>query len=431
MDELGALLKGQRRRLVAHLARALGLGHLALAEDAVQVASLRALERWPQEGWPAHPTGWLYRVAHHHAIDALRAAGRLQTLPDDDDDAGLHWAAAELAPGRLQGELDDDELALLFAACHPRLPAATQVALALRALCGMELTAIAECLFSTDAAMAQRLARARGTLAGEVLEIPAGADLAPRRDAVMTALLLMFHHGQQAAGRRGDAQPRPAPSDDALTLCWEAIRLARALAAHPATAQAEADALAALLLLHGARLTGRVDERGDIVPLPGQPRDRWDAGLIRLGLSHLQAAQRAERLSRWHLMAGIAAEHALAPGHAGTNWPAIVRYYALLVQVDPSAAPALGHAIALAEAGSAEEALVRLQTLESRVPVDLRPHRWAAMARAQERLGRPDEALRCLDAAIVHARHVADARLLARRRAGLAASAQAGEERSP
>lgn len=431
MDDLAALLKGQRRRLVAHLTRALGLGHLALAEDAVQVASLRALVRWPQEGRPAHPAGWLYRVAYHHAIDTLRAAGRLQSLPDDDGDAGLPWAAAEPAPGRLQGELDDDELALLFAACHPRLPAATQVALALRALCGLDLASLAEGLFSTETGLAQRLARARNTLAGEPLEIPAGAELAPRRDAVMTALLLMFHHGQQTAGRQGDVESASVAPGEALTLCWEAIRLARALAAHRATAHGEADALAALLLLHGARLTGRVDARGDIVPLPGQPRDRWDAGLIRLGLAHLQAAQRAGRLSRWHLMAGIAAEHALAPDHAGTDWPAIVRYYALLTQVDPSAAPALGHAVALAEAGSAEEALTRLQTLESQVPSSLRPHTLAAMARAHERLGRPAAALRCLDDAIGHARHGADARLLARHRERLATTDQAGEERSP
>ena len=422
MDELGALLKSQRRRLLAHLTRTLGLGHLALAEDAVQVASLRALEQWPQQGWPANPAGWLYRVAHHHAIDVLRAAGRLQALPDDDGgEAGPGWPVCEPVAGRLQGELDDDELALLFAACHPRLPAATQVALALRALCGLDLAAIAEGLFSSEAALAQRLARARATLAEEALEIPAGAALPPRLDSVMTALLLMFHHGQQAAGRQGDPRPYPATPAAGLGLCWEAIRLARALAGHRATAHADADAAAALLLLHGARLSGRFDERGHIVPLPGQPRDRWDTGLIRLGLAHLQAAQRADRLSRWHLMAGIAAEHALAPDHAGTDWPAIVRYYGLLTQLDPSAAPALGHAIALAEAGAADEALARLQALEPRVPQALRAHTLAAMARAHERLGRRPDALHCLDAAIAQARHAADARLLAHHRQRVAA----------
>lgn len=417
--------------MVAHLTRALGLGHWALAEDAVQFASLRALERWPQSGTPDNPGAWLYRVAHHHAIDMLRGAGRHVPWPEDDE-AGDWPITAEPAPqGRLQGELDDDELALLFAACHPRLPATTQVALALRALCGLELATLADSLFTTEAALAQRLARARQSLAGETLGLPAGHELAARREAVLTTLLLIFHHGQQAAGRHGDS---PAEAAEAVagpaSMCWEAIRLARALAAHPATADADADALAALLLLHGARLSGRIDAQGEIVLLPGQPRDRWDAGLIRLGLAHLQAAQSATRLSRWHVLAGIAAEHATAPDYDRTNWPTIVRAYELLMQLDASAAPALGHAIALSEAGSPKAALDLLQGLAPKVPLALRAHTLAAMASAQQRLGEVDAALQCLDEAIGHARHPADARLLARRRASMAAL-QAGEDLRP
>lgn len=414
---LTELLRRQRRRLVAHLARDLGLAHLALAEDAVQAASLRALERWPQDGRPDHPGAWLYRVARHHAIDQLRRDGRSLPLPGaEDDDEAMPTPVAltvEPAPGRLGGELDDDELALLFAACQPRLPGSTQVALGLRALAGLELAALAEGLFTTPAALAQRLARARSLLQGEALSLPAGPELPPRRDAVFTALGLMFHAGQQAAaraGRRGDA------AQDPLQPCWEAIRLARALTAHPVTACAEADALAACLLLHGARLTGRLDEGGDIVLLPGQPRDRWDTGLIALGLQHLQRSQRAHLLSRWHLLAGIAAEHALAPSYEATDWSAIVHYYEQLLQIDPSAAPRLAHAIALAEGGAAADALARLQALEPGVPEALRPHACAAIARAHERLGRDDDARHWLDRAIACARHPADARVLQRRR---------------
>ena len=152
MDELGTLLKAQRRRLVAHLAHGLGLAHLGLAEDAVQAASLRALEVWPVEGRPANPAGWLFRTARHHAIDQLRRAGRDDELPPND--SGTPAALTVQAPtGRLAGELDDEELALLFAACHPRLPAATQVALALRALGGLGLATIADGLFCSDAAL--------------------------------------------------------------------------------------------------------------------------------------------------------------------------------------------------------------------------------------------------------------------------------------
>lgn len=404
----------QRRRLVAHLVHALGLDHLALAEDAVQVAALRALEHWPAEGVPDNPAGWLYRVAWRHAVDQWRGQVRLQPLPDDE---ALPPALAAPAPeGRFQGELDDDELALLFAACHPAVPEASQVALALRASCALDLKLIAEGLLCSEAALAQRLARARSALHGVSLAPPAGPELGPRREAVLAALMLMFQAGWQASGRMGSREEGEAA---ALALSWEAIRLARALAAHPAAAHADADALAALLLLHGARLSGRLDDAGDIVPLAGQPRDRWDTGMVKMGLAHLQAAQRASRLSRWHLLAGIAAEHAVADDWAHTNWPAIVGYYEALLRLDPSAAPRLGHAVALAEGGAAAEAQRRLQALLPETPAALRPHTLAALARTAERLGDLDAARAHLGEAILLARHDADARLLARRLAAL------------
>lgn len=401
----------QRRRLVAHLAHALGLGHLAAAEDAVQHACERALACWPAEGVPDNPAGWLYRVAWRHAVDRLRGQARLAPLPEDD--AAPHAAlAVPAAEGRFAGELDDDELALLFAACHPRLPPASQVALALRAACALELQPIAHALLCSEAALAQRLARARQQLAGQPLQVPAGAELPPRREAVLSALMLMFHLGMQAQADDADAD---GAGRTTRALCWEAIRLARALAAHPAAAHADADALCAVLLLHGARLSGRFDAQGDIVPLPGQPRDRWDAGMLRMGLAHLQAAQRAERLSRWHLLAGIAAEHATAADWAHTDWPAIVRHYALLLRLDPSAAPRLGHAIALAEAGDAVAARAALQALLPQVPAALKPHALAALARAHERAGEPAAACVRLRQAVACAGREADRRLLARR----------------
>jgi RNA polymerase sigma-70 factor, ECF subfamily len=235
------------------------------------------------------------------------------------------------------------------------------------------------------------------------LTVPAGRELAPRRDAVLHALLLMFNAGWQA------------PADEARELCWEAIRLARALAAHAATAHPQAEALAALLLLHGARLTGRHDAAGEIVPLPGQPRHRWDQGMVRLGLAHLARAQRAAALSRWHLMAGIAAEHALAADYESTNWPRIVDYYDSLLALDDSAAPRLSHAIALAEAGEASRARDAIKALLPSAPAALKPHAHAALAHALDRLDERAEARRELQTAIQLARNEADRRLLQRR----------------
>lgn len=419
-QDITALLARERPRIVAQLARRHGLARLGLAEDAVQQACLRAIETWPRDGVPASPAGWLVQVARHALVDQLRLLAREAPLPEEpadalaeDRDAPVAFAEAAVPAGRFAGELDDDELALLFAACHPALPVASQVAIALRSLTGLDLATLADALLTTEAALAQRLARARAALADVPLEVPAGAALPPRRDAVLSALWVMFGEGSKAGGRQGS---REAGEARVLALCWEAIRLARALAAHPATAHGDADALAALLLFHGARLSGRLDDAGDIVPLPGQPRDRWDAGMLRMGFVHLRAAQRAERLSRWHVLAGIASEHAIAPDYARTDWARIVAGYALLLRIDPSPAPRLAHAIALAEAGEPAQARERLAALLPEVPAALKPHTLAALARAHERLGDAAAADRWLDAAIAAVRHPADARLLQRRR---------------
>jgi RNA polymerase sigma-70 factor (ECF subfamily) len=431
---LAAVTPRDRRRIVAHLAGSLGLPHLALAEDALQTALLRALERWPTQGAPANPAGWLYLVARRCALDALRHQAPLDPWPDDDDTAsGAVEARLATAPpaGRFIGEIDDEELALLCAACHPALPPATQVALALRTLLGLPLADVAAALLVNEAAVAQRLARARTRLAGERLDMPAGDELPPRRDSVLGVLSLMFLaglHGAAPADRsdRGTGATRDDTHADPRQACWEAIRLARAVAAHPAIAHPDADALAALLLLHGARLTGRWDAQGDIVPLPGQPRDRWDRGMIAMGLHHLQASQRATRLSRWHLQAGIAAEHAVAPTFEATDWAAIDRHYRLLVQADPSAAPRLGAAIARVEAGDAAGGLGLLEALETEVPAALQAHAWAAKAQALVKLGRPGEAHHWLARAVVAARRDGDRRLLAQRLATLTATHSTG-----
>ena len=153
--------------------------------------------------------------------------------------------------------------------------------------------------------------------------------------------------------------------------------------------------------------------------LPGQPRDRWDAGMVRMGLAHLQRSQRADRLSRWHLQAGIAAEHATAADYASTDWPTIVQYYDTLVALDGSAAPRLGLAIALAEAGEPQRALALLQALQPDLPAALLAHLLAAQARAHERLGDIAHAKCLLLQAVTAAPHAADARALAQRAAVL------------
>jgi RNA polymerase sigma-70 factor (ECF subfamily) len=423
MDRVGELpvdFRAAWGRLVGVLTRTHRLADPSHAEDAVQHAMLQALRLWPSAGLPAQPVAWLTTVARHHLLDALRAQGRVGSIdPTPDDTPGdarrPRMPEPLLSPPEpaASGEVTDDELALVFACCDPALPVASQLALALKTVCGFNLREIAAGLLSDEAAVAQRLARARRILAArrQPVALPAGVDLPPRRDAALQAIHLLFNEGYAATTGEGPAQ-RP-------DLCREAIRLARALAAHPAAAHPDADALAATLLMQGAWLGVRVDPQGDWRLLDEHDRSQWDPAMIAAGLAHLQRAQRAPALSVWHLRAGIAAEHATAPSLATTRWDVILRHYEALVTLDPSPGTRLARAVALAHADGPEPARAPLLALLPDLPPGLQAHGQAALAEVLRRLDRRDEARRALDAAVALAPTSAARRLLERRRASL------------
>lgn len=406
-------------RLVGVLTRTHRLADPSLAEDAVQHAMLQAVRLWPTAGVPEQPVAWLTTVARHHLLDVLRAHAREVAFDDGPHAAAGTAPVADhaLAPpeAAATGEVSDDELALLFACCDPALPVASQLALALKTVCGFSLREIAAGLHSDEAAIAQRLARARRLLAArhEAVAVPAGADLPPRRDAALRAIHLLFNEGYTATA----APDGPAQRPD---LCREAIRLARVLAAHPASAHPDADALAALLLLQGAWLGTRVDAHGDWRLLEEHDRSHWDPAMLSAGLAHLQRAQRATALSAWHLRAGIAAEHATAPSFTDTRWDVIVRHYDTLLGLEDAPGIRLARTVALAHARGPALALRPLQALLPDLPDALRAHGHAALAEVLRHLGRPDEARQALQSAVALAPTTAARRLLERRRARLA-----------
>lgn len=411
MSEAALDFRAAWGRLVGVLVRTHRLADPALAEDAVQHAMLQATRLWPVAGTPAQPLAWLTTVARNHLRDALRARAQEVRFDDASDEAGPA-GVIEAADAVAAGELGDDELALIFACCDPALPVASQVALALKTVCGLSLREIAAGLLCEEAAVAQRLARARRVLAArrEPVRLPAGAELPPRRDAALLAIHLLFNEGYAASG--GEAAQRP-------DLCREAIRLARALAAHPVTAHAEADALAALLLLQGAWLGERVDADGHWRLLDEHDRAQWDSAMIAAGLAHLQRAQRAQALSIWHLRAGIAAEHATAPTLAHTRWAAIAAAYDALLALDPAPATRLSRAVAHGFAQGPAAGLAQLASLLEVLPAGLRAHGLAAQAEMLARLGRRADAADALDRAIAQASTPAAQRLLMRKRARL------------
>ncbi len=336
------LFRRESGRLVAILTRRFGPAHLQTVEDAVQDALMRAVQTWPYTGVPANPSAWLLLVAKNRALDAARRGGRwrqksaeLAPLLEECLDT-----AQRMPPPRFEDEIRDSQLRMMFVCCQPGLPPDAQVALTLKTLCGFDEREIAAAYLDTPAAVAKRLVRARQYLRahGVGIDLPPAAELATRVAAVLPALYLLFNEGYKAS--HGDSLLR-------ADLCAEAIRLGTLLAAHPAGDRPETHALLALMHLHAARLPARVGDDGALLVLAEQDRSRWDREQIRLGLEQLGRSAAGPRITRYHLEAGIAAVHALAPSLAATHWTQILALYDELLALDASPIVALNRAVAV------------------------------------------------------------------------------------
>jgi RNA polymerase sigma-70 factor (ECF subfamily) len=385
--------------LVAALARRLGAGRIAVAEDAVQHALLQALSLWPFKGVPERPEAWLATVARNRALDLLRGEARRTALAED-----LVPLASPITEneGRFDRELNDDELALLFAVCHPALTPEMRVTFALKTVCGLTVAQIAAGMLSEPVAIAQRLVRARRQLesAGVAIEPPPPEALPERAETVRTALYLMFNEGYSASSGETLVQPE---------FCVEAVRLARALAQHPMTMGPASDALAALLALTAARLPTRVGPDGVAQLLEDQPREQWDRGLIALGLAHLDRSARGNELTVWHLRAEIASLHAMAPSAIATDWARIVKIYDQLVETDHSPVVQLARAVAIGRADGPAAGLAALPMAEGN------PYAEAARGVFLSELGSRDEARRHFEKAMALARTEPERRLMEKR----------------
>lgn len=354
------LFRRESGRLVSVLTGVLGLSRLQLAEDSVQEAMLRALQRWPRSGIPEHPQAWLLRTARNLAIDVIRRENNFR-----DKRPGYMAHLAQCLPHPpgptvdtplMEGEIRDHRLRLVFASCHPVLPVDQQVALALKVLCGLAPAEIAAAFLTSEAAIAKRLTRARQRLrdAGVAFEIPAGPQLQPRLDGVLATIYLLFNEGYKVS-----AGAHLTRAD----LCAEAIRLATELAGHPAAGSPKVHALLALMLLNNARLPARTDAAGALVPLGRQDRGRWDRSMISLGMRHLDLAGRGDEVSDYHLQAAISACHCLAACDEETDWPRILALYDQLLAIRPSPVLELNRAVAEARVHGPARAIERLERL--------------------------------------------------------------------
>ena len=333
------LFRHQYGRLVSTLTRIFGIEHLDLVEDVVQETLLRALRQWPFHEVPDNPAGWLYRAAKNQAVDALRREASFRAKAPQIAEALRQWGDAE--GGRGSPRLADDALGMIFACCHPALERESRIALTLKTLGGFGVSEIARAFLSTDATIAQRLVRAKRKLRAERirLEVPEEREIGERLPSVLEVLYLMFNEGY--AAHRGEDLVR-------FDLCEEALRLGTLVVEHPAGDRPAAHALLALMWLQASRLPARQSAGGELVLLADQDRSLWDPRCIRRGVGHLARAGAGGELTRYHLEAGIAACHALAPSHEATDWRRIVELYDLLLEAHASPVVALNRAVALA-----------------------------------------------------------------------------------
>jgi RNA polymerase sigma factor (sigma-70 family) len=340
---IDAVWRIESARLIAGLARI--VRDVGLAEDFAQEALVAALEQWPESGVPDNPGAWLMATAKHRAIDRLRRKERLERKHEElgrELEVRQETAEADL-DAAIDDDIGDDLLRLVFTTCHPVLSTEARVALTLRLLGGLTTEEIARAFLVKEATVAQRIVRAKRTLAESRVpfEVPGGAELSDRLSSVLEVVYLIFNEGYSATA--GGDWMRPV-------LCEEALRLGRILA-ELAPQEPEVHGLVALMEIQASRSRARIGPSGEPVLLLDQDRARWDHVLVHRGLAALERAEKlGGALGPYALQAAIAACHARARTPEETDWARIAALYDALAQLAPSPVVELNRGVAVAMA---------------------------------------------------------------------------------
>ena len=356
-------------------------GDFADAEDAVQEALIAAATRWPADGVPANPRGWLYHVAQRRITDHLRS----ETARRRREDAAAGEAAWAFVPppDAEVGMEDDDALVLLFMCAHPALTPPSAIALTLRAVGGLTTAEIARAFLVPEATMAQRISRAKASIkaSGVPFRMPEGAERAARLGAVLHVLYLMYSEGYASSG---------GPQLQRTDLSGEAIRLARLLLALLPD-DPEVAGLLALLLLTDARRAARTGPAGELIPLDEQDRSRWNRAQIDEGIALVSGAL-PRGAGPYALQAAIAAVHDEAPHADATDWPQILALYGVLMRASDNPMVALNHAVAAAMVRGPDAGLALLDGLAADPRIAAHHRLDAVRGHLHERAGRPAQA---------------------------------------
>lgn len=396
-SEIARIFRQESGRAIASLIRR--FGDIDLAEEAVQEAFAAAVTRWPAEGLPGSPAGWIITTARNRAIDRLRR----ESTRDERQLQSERLREGDPGPDEVH-TVEDDRLRLIFTCCHPALSVNAQVALTLRLIAGLQTGEIARAFLVAEPTMSQRLTRAKRKIraANIPYRVPRDAEMPSRLRSVLAVVYLVFNEGHVAAS--GDQLIR-------RELCDEAIRLAR-LVVQLMPDEPEALGLLGLLLLTHARRPARVDADGAIVRLADQDRARWEPALIAEGHDIVRACLRRNTPGPYQIQAAIAAVHADAPSAQHTDWAQIVALYDQLLDLADTPVVVMNRAIALAEVAGPAEALAELDGL------DLGGYHLFQATRGDllARLGRQREAADAFAQAVDLTSNAAERALLTRRR---------------
>ena len=357
------LFRHESGRLVAVLSRVFGPENLDLAEDVVQDSLIEAIKKWTYSGIPDNPSGWLFKVAKNKALNIIKHQQYERKYSSDVAHFLKSEWTVEPALDHLfsEEEIQDGQLRMIFTCCHPAISSDSQIALALKTLCGFSLPEIARAFLTTDENINKRLVRARQKIREDQIpfEVPQGKDLVKRLQAVLETIYLLFNEGYSASSGKDLIR---------LEVCEEAIRLAEMIAAHPAiTNKSNVYALVALMQLNASRFKARQDADGNIITLENQDRSLWDYVLMEKGFSNLERSTSENQVSIYHILASISAYHCSAFRYDATDWESILTLYDRLIQIDSSPIVLLNRAVAISKVKGAEKAIAELEQIRNSV----------------------------------------------------------------
>jgi RNA polymerase sigma factor (sigma-70 family) len=349
------LFRTEYRKIVSVLCRHFGFDRIETAEDIAGDTFLAAAQTWSMNGIPENPAAWLYSVAKNKAKNQLRRSAIYEATVAPalrGEPSGTSEPDIDLSPHNI----NDSQLTMMFAICHPSIPAEAQIGLSLRILCGFGIDEIADAFLTSKETINKRLFRAKEKLRKEKMsvELPDDADIALRQEAVLRTIYLLFSEGYYSTG--GNTTLRK-------DLCLEAMRLCTMLVENEKTNTPAANALLSLMCFHASRFEARIDLNGELILYQDQDENMWNAELISKGAYFMHRAATGDTLSKYHLEAAIAYWHT-QKADTKEKWENILRLYNQLLQIEYSPVAALNRTYALSKANSKEEAIIEAEKLQ-------------------------------------------------------------------